>query len=343
MGKKINLALQGGGAHGAVSWGVADKILEDSRIDVAAISGSSAGAVNAAALAYGLHKDGEAGARATLEQLWREVSKAGTVYSPVRGNPFAHFFGGADLMNAWSYQMFDAVTRAFSPYQLNPFDFNPLKDILTRCIDFDSLRTCKTTQLFIAATNVRSGKVHVFETGDVSVDAVCASTCLPFLFKAVEIDGEHYWDGGYMGNPVLYPFFYDAPSSDIVIVHVNPIAREDVPTTAPEIMNRVNEISFNSSLLRELRAISFVHRLLDDGWLKDEYRDRLRDVRIHSVRSDDALVDYDISSKFRTDWGFLTGLRDKGRAIAATWIDDHYDRIGVESSVDLREMFDGGD
>ena len=342
VAKQINLALQGGGAHGAVSWGVADKILEDPRIEVAAISGSSAGAVNAVALAFGLHKGGEDGARESLDRLWREVSKAGSVYSPVRGDPFAHFFGGSDLVNAWSYQMFDAVTRTFSPYQLNPFDFNPLKDILEKCIDFDSLKQCKTTKLYIAATNVRSGKVHVFECHDMSADVICASTCLPFLFKAVEIDGEHYWDGGYMGNPVLYPFFYDAPSSDIVIVHVNPLEREAVPTTAPDIMNRVNEISFNSSLLRELRAISFVHKLLDDGWIKDEYRDRLRDVRIHSVRSDEALVDYDISSKFRTDWPFLESLKNKGRAIAGRWIDENYDRIGAESSVDLRAMFDGG-
>ena len=341
--KKVNLALQGGGAHGAVSWGVADRIREDPRLAVATISGSSAGAGHAAALAYGLHRNGEQGARDSLENLWREVSNAGETYSPVRSNPFAHFFGGSDVVKDLSYRMFDAVTRTFSPYQLNPFDFNPLKDILNRCIDFDSLQKCKKTQLFVAATNVRSGKVHVFETKDISVDAVCASTCLPFLFKAVEIDGEHYWDGGYMGNPVLFPFFYDAPSSDIIIVHVNPMLRDDVPTTAPEIMNRVNEISFNSSLLRELRAISFVHKLLDDGWIKDEFHDRLRDVRIHSVRSDVALVDYDISSKFRTDWAFLTELRDKGRAIASTWIEENYDKIGLESSVDLRAMFDGGD
>jgi NTE family protein len=339
--KSINLALQGGGAHGAVSWGVADRILEDPRFDIDAISGSSAGAVNAAAVAYGLHVGGKEGARASLETLWREVSKAGQAFSPVRANPFPSLFG-KDIVNAVSYQMFDSLTRTFSPYQLNPFGFNPLKDILEACIDFDSLRKCDVTKLFLSATNVRTGKVHVFETKDASVDAVCASTCLPFLFKAVEIEGEHYWDGGYMGNPVLFPFFYEAGSADVVIVHVKPIERDDVPMTAPDIMNRVNEVTFNSSLLRELRAISFVHKLLDDGWLKDEYRDRLRDIRIHSIRSDKALVDYDISSKFRTDWAFLTGLRDKGRDIAGAWIDEHVDKIGVESSVDLRAMFDGG-
>ncbi|MEO1252595.1 MAG: patatin-like phospholipase family protein [Pseudomonadota bacterium] len=338
--KKINLAFQGGGAHGAVSWGVAERLLEDDRLKVEAISGSSAGAVNAAALAYGLHKNGAVGARDALEELWRAISDAGRYYSPVAGSPFPMTFA-TDAINKFSYQMFDVVTRAFSPYQFNPFNINPLRDILEDCIDFESLRKCQVTKLFTSATNVRTGKVKVFETNEISSDVVCASTCLPFLFKAVEIGGEAYWDGGYMGNPVLFPFFYNAESSDIVIVHVNPLDRDDVPTSASGIMNRINEISFNSSLLRELRAISFVHKLLDDGWLKEEYHDRLRDVRIHSIRSDEALVDYDISSKFRTDWGFLTELREKGHAIADAWLSENFDDIGERSSVNLREMFDG--
>ena len=341
--KKINLAFQGGGAHGAVTWGVADRLLEDDRLAIDAISGCSAGAVNAAAVAYGLHKGGTEGARETLDALWKRISEAGQYFSPVRAHPFPAALGGADLVNAWTYQAFDAVTRTLSPYQLNPFDINPLRDILEDCIDFESLRTCDVVKLFIAATNVRSGKVQVFETGDISTDVVCASTCLPFLFKAVEIDGEHYWDGGYMGNPVLFPFFYEAESSDIVIVHVNPIEREELPKTAPDIMNRVNEISFNSSLMRELRAISFVHKLLDDGWIKEEYRDRLRDIRIHSIRSDKAMADYDISTKFRTDWKFLSELKAKGRAIAEDWLAADCDALGARSSVDLRAMFDGGD
>lgn len=337
--KRVNLALQGGGAHGAVSWGVVDRLLEDERIEIDAISGTSAGSVNAAALAYGLHLGGRDGAREVLNTIWQRIADAGKLYSPVRANPFPMPFGGTDLINKITHQMFDVVTRAFSPYQLNPFDVNPLRDILEDCIDFESLRECQKTQLFLSATNVRSGKVHIFETKDVSVDAVCASACLPFLFKAVEIDGEEFWDGGYMGNPVLFPFFYEAATSDVIIVHVNPIERDKAPTDASEIMNRVNEISFNSSLLRELRAISFVHKLLDDGWLKDEYRDKLRAVRIHSVRSDIAMKDHDIASKFRTDWKFLTELRDKGRDIASTWLEENFDAIGHHSSVDLREMF----
>lgn len=341
--KKVNLAFQGGGSHGAITWGVADRLLEDDRLQIDAISGCSAGAVNAAAVAYGLHKGGAQSARETLDNLWKQISEAGQYYSPVRSNPFPVDFAGSNLVNAWTYQAFDAMTRTLSPYQFNPFDVNPLRDILDSCIDFNSLRQCDVVKLFIAATNVRTGKVHVFETKDASTDVICASTCLPFLFKAVEVNGEHYWDGGYMGNPVLFPFFYEAEASDVVIVHVNPIEREELPTTAPDIMNRVNEISFNSSLLRELRAISFVHKLLDDGWIKDEYRDRLRDIRIHSIRSDKAMADYDISSKFRTDWTFLSELKEKGRAIAEEWLDDHFDAIGERSSVDLRTMFDGDD
>ncbi len=341
--KKINLAFQGGGSHGAVTWGVADRLLEDDRLEIDAISGSSAGAINAAAVAYGYHLNGNAGAREALDKLWKRVSEVGKLYSPVHTNPFSFNLAGGNLINAMSYQMFDAVTRSLSPYQFNPFDINPLRDILNDSIDFDSLRHCKVTKLFIAATNVRSGKVHVFNTNEISTDVVSASACLPFLFKAVEIDGEHYWDGGYMGNPVLFPFFYEAGSSDVIIVHVNPIEREDVPKTAPEIMNRINEISFNSSLLRELRAISFVHKLLDDGWLKDEYRDRLRNIRIHSIRSDQALVDYDISSKFRVDWPFLTGLKQRGREIAEVWLSDNFNKIGECSSVNLRKMFASDD
>lgn len=335
----VNLALQGGGAHGAVTWGVLDKLLEDPRINIDSISGASAGAVNAAALAYGLHLGGEDGARTILDQLWSTIARVGKSFNPIHASPFEKLFQGYNLDYSLTYLAFDAFTRTVSPYQFNPFNINPLKDVLLEVIDFDSLRQCTKTSLYLSATNVRTGKVHVFGTKDVTVDVVCASTCLPFLFKAVEIDGEHYWDGGYMGNPVLYPFFYEATSRDILIVHVNPLERDDVPMTAPDIMNRINEISFNSSLLRELRAIGFVQKLLDDGWIKDEYRDRLRNIRIHSIRSDEALKHLSVASKFNADWDFLTGLRERGRAIAADWIEANYTRIGKSSSVDLRAMF----
>ena len=337
--KKINLALQGGGAHGAVTWGVLDRFLEDDRFIIDGISGSSAGAVNAAALAYGLHLGGRDGGRAKLDELWKTLSEVGSVWSPIRRTPFEIATNDYNIDDTWSYQMFDAFTRMFSPYQFNPFNFNPLRDLLVKCIDFDDLRGCTAVKLFLSATNVKTGRGHVFDIDDVSVDVVLASTCLPFLYKAVEIGGEHYWDGGYMGNPVLYPFFYQEVSSDIVIVHVNPLERDKVPITAADIFNRVNEISFNSSLLAEFRAVDFVHKLLEQDWLKDVYRDRLRNIRIHSIRSDKSLIDLSVASKFSVDWEFLSALKLRGRQIADAWIDECYGLIGVDSSVDLRAMF----
>jgi NTE family protein len=334
--KKVNLALQGGGAHGAVAWGVLDRLLEDERIAVEGISGASAGAVNAAALAYGLFRGGRETARETLDQLWEEIARVGAFYSPVRAGPFEI---DADSL---SYRMFDIFTRVCSPYQFNPFNINPLREVLARVIDFDELSQCPVTKLYLSATNVRTGKVQVFKTPDASIDAVLASTCLPFLFKAVEIDGEAYWDGGYMGNPVLFPFFYEAQSNDVLIVHINPLTREKVPLTAPDILNRINEISFNSSLLRELRAIAFVDRMLEEGWLKDEYKDRVKFVRVHSIRSDCPLEELSVASKFNVDRRFLESLKQRGRDIASAWLDENFESIGVRSSANIRKMFDGG-
>lgn len=339
--RKLNLALQGGGAHGAISWGVIDRLLEDERIELESISGASAGAVNAVALAYGLHKGGREGGRQMLETLWRTISDVGSVYSPVKRTPLDMALGAFNLDNSLSYLAFDSFTRTFSPYQFNPFGFNPLRDILTDLIKFEELRACDRAEIYLSATNVRTGKVQVFRTADMSIDVVMASTCLPFLFKAVKIGEDHYWDGGYMGNPVLFPFFYEAKSNDVMIVHVNPLERTDLPVTAPDIMNRINEISFNASLLRELRAVAFVQKLLDEGWLKDEHRDKLRNIRIHSIRTDRALVDLSIASKFNVDWEFLTELKERGRKIADDWLDENFKHIGKRSSAPIREMYDG--
>ncbi|MEM9707008.1 MAG: patatin-like phospholipase family protein [Pseudomonadota bacterium] len=341
--KPVNLALQGGGAHGAVTWGVIDRILEDDRIDIDSISGTSAGAVNAAALAYGLHLNGRDGGREMLEKIWRTISEFGAFLSPVRRSPMAQFFQEYNLDASITYQAFEMFTRTLSPYQFNPLDLNPLRDVLEKCIDFDALQCCTATNLYVSATNVRTGKVHVFRTKEITLNTILASACLPFIFRAVEIEGEHYWDGGYMGNPVLFPFFYEADTSDVLIVHVNPIERDDVPKTPPEISNRINEISFNSSLMREMRAISFVHKLLDEGWIKDEYRERLRNVRIHSIRSDQTLVDLSVASKFNVEWDFLCELRDRGRRIADEWLNANCEEIGVNSTVDLRAMVDPSD
>jgi len=330
--KYINLALQGGGAHGAFGWGVMDKFLEDGRIEIEGLSGTSAGSMNAVVYAYGKLKGNE-GAREALHNFWKAISDAGQKYAMprmpwdlgIKDNPIQ------DMMKS--------MLSAYSPYQLNPMNFNPLRDVLEQQVDFEELERSRGTKLFICATNVRTGKVKIFHTPEVTADVVLASACLPEVFQAVEIDGEHYWDGGYMGNPVLYPLFYHTDSRDVVILHINPIERPGPPTTSADIANRLNEITFNSSLIKELRAVYFVQKLLDDGWIKDEFRDKLKYVLIHSVRADNAMSDLSASSKMSSDWKFLTMLRDRGRALASEWLDHNFEHLGVRSSVDLKQEF----
>jgi NTE family protein len=335
--KLINLALQGGGAHGAFAWGVLDRLLEDGRIGIEAISATSAGAMNAAVLAYGFAVGGADGARAKLEEFWREISRAGELYSPVRSFPWEKWLNGHGMELSPSFALFEAMTRVFSPYQLNPFDFNPLRDVLVRVIDFDQLCRCDdTTKLYISATNVRTGKIRVFQNSEMSPDAILASACLPYIFKAVEIDGEHYWDGGYMGNPAIFPLIYHSRSKDVVLVHINPIERAKLPTTSSEIFNRINEISFNSSLMREMRAIAFVTKLIDDGALDESKYSRMR---IHAVRSDADMSALGVASKLNPDWDFLCHLRDVGRNRAAEWLDANLDAVGIRSSIDAAATY----
>jgi NTE family protein len=337
--KTINLALQGGGAHGAFAWGVLDYLLEDGRLKFEGVSGTSAGSMNAVVLAYGLHVGGADEARAALARFWQAVSEAGDRYSPLKAMPWEDPSRHWNNDESFAFQFFKTLTNTFSPYQLNPNNFNPLKDILEQQIDFDSLRTCTKTKLFLSATSVQSGNVKVFNTNEVTADAVMASACLPFMYQSVFIDGEPYWDGGYMGNPSLFPLFYNTDARDVLIVHINPIKREGNPTTQHEIEDRVNELSFNSSLIKELRAVAFVQKLLDEGWLKPEFRDQMKYVLIHSLRADVVLKDLSTASKLNTDWAFLLNLRDRGRAAAAQWLADNYDDVGKRQTVDLRAEF----
>ncbi|MEQ8481714.1 MAG: patatin-like phospholipase family protein [Hoeflea sp.] len=336
----INLALQGGGAHGAFSWGVIDRLLDEPDIGFEGISGTSAGAVNAVVLAHGLMQDGRRGGQAALEDFWRRSSRTGSVWSPPRPQDVSPI-PGLGMLSAAAYSVFDTLTRTFSPYEFNPFGINPLTDTLSECVDFEALKKHCSTKLFLSATNVHTGRVRVFESHEVDVDVVMASACLPFLFQAVEIDGEHYWDGGYVGNPALFPFFYKSKSRDVMIVHINPMEREEVPKTAPDILNRINEISFNSSLINEMRAINFVTRLLEQDWLKDEYKDRLRHILVHSIRADDALKHLSVDSKFNVNWSFLTDLRDRGRAAADAWLSANRSSLGKRSTVDLESQYLG--
>ena len=338
--KTVNLALQGGGAHGAYAWGVLDKLLEDGRIDVEGICATSAGTMNACAMVSGLQEGGREKARENLEAFWWNIHLSGQRFNPLKRMPWNNFFGMGALADPYpAHFFFESMTRLFSPYQYNPFDINPLRDVLLDAVNFEKIRSCQSVKLFISATHVRSGRVRVFDTPNITIDVAMASACLPFLFKAVEIDGEDYWDGGYMGNPALYPLFYKTKSRDVIIVHINPIERQETPTAADDIMNRINEISFNSSLLNEMRAIAFVKKLIERDMLKDEYKGKFKDVLVHSVRADKALKDLSVASKFYSDWDFLTMLRDKGRDAMARWLDENFDKIGKEDTVNLHQTF----
>jgi NTE family protein len=334
--KRINLALQGGGAHGAFTWGVLEQLLSDDRLSVEGISGTSAGAMNAVMLADGLARGGREEAQKRLADFWRAVSSAGNLpnlqravterllsFTPLEGTP----------VQAW----FDALSHYFSPYDVNPLNINPLKDLIERFVDFDALRASADPQIFVSATNVQTGRVRIFSRETLTADAVMASACLPLLFRAVEIDGVPYWDGGYLGNPVIFPFFRTTSTEDVLVVQINPLVRQEVPKSSSEIMNRINEITFNSSLIGEYRAIEFVARLIDQGKLPrgigpGEYRR----INVHRIVLDRFGTHFDSFSKLSTDYDFFEMLRVSGRRAARRFMDEHFDDIGVKSTVDLR-------
>ncbi|MDP4593659.1 MAG: patatin-like phospholipase family protein [Beijerinckiaceae bacterium] len=332
--KKVNLALQGGGSHGAFTWGVLDAILEDGRLDIEAISGTSAGAMNAVAFVQGYMEGGRDGARATLEKFWSSVCEESSLTSTQR-DLFDRFFGQFNYDNSPFQTWINFVSQISSPYQLNPLNINPLRDHLESIVDFKKVRACKAIKLFIAATNVHTGRITVFERDTLTADQVMASACLPTMFQAVEIDGVPYWDGGFIGNPALFPLFYKASSEDIIIVQVNPVERKQTPQTANDIQNRINEITFNSALMGELRAVDFVNRLVESGNLSHkDYKHPL----VHRIGGDEASM-YSAASKMDTRWPFLQQLRDEGRKATQHWLKDNYENIGVKGTLDLRFAF----
>lgn len=335
--KSINLALQGGGSLGAFTWGVLDRLLEDERIVIEAISGTSAGAMNAVVLADGLNRGGPEMARERLRMFWEEVSKAAS-FSPIQRGPLDILTGNWSLGMSPAFFFIDTFTHAVSPYQFNPLNVDPLRDIVRRIVDFKVVRACDWLKLFICATNVETGRVRVFSGRRLTLDMVMASACLPTLFQAVEIDGQHYWDGGYMGNPVLFPFYSASQSDDILIVQINPIRHKGVPTTAHQISDRMNEISFNASLLAELRAVDFVKRMLAEGRLDS---DRYRTMNIHLIEGPAAFGEISPTAKFNAERAFLEYLFDKGRAATDKWLDTKFADIGQRSTVDIRAMFQG--
>ncbi|WP_209424656.1 patatin-like phospholipase family protein [Pararhodobacter sp. SW119] len=334
--KRINLALQGGGSHGALTWGVLDRLLEDPRLEIAEISGTSAGAMNAVVLADGYERGGRDGARQALAAFWRAISRA-SLFSPMQRSPVDRALGRWSLDNSPGYLLAESMSRLFSPYQLNPMGVNPLRRVLEAQVNFDNVNRCRQIAVHVTATHVRTGRARVFSRGGVTLDAVIASACLPQLFPAVEIEGEHYWDGGFSANPALMPLVTSDESPDIVIVQINPILREECPMSAREIINRVNEISFNTALIKELRTIALMQQVVAE---KGVDLGAAGKTHIHLIHADTEVQDLAASSKMNAEWGYLEMLFQRGRSWADTWLAAHFDKIGHESSFDLEKFFD---
>jgi NTE family protein len=342
--QSIDLALQGGGSHGAFTWGVLDRLLEDQTLQIDGISGTSAGALNAAVLATGYAQGGATGAREALRAFWHDVGASGGCFGslPAAANPWAAWMpsGGANLsgfnLDAHPlYAWFNQFTRAFSPYQFNPYDLNTLRELVQRHVQVSALHS-GAMALFITATAVRTGQPRAFSGKELSVDALLASACLPQLFRAVEIDGEPYWDGGYSGNPALWPLIYNTSALDILLVKVNPLVRPERPDTPMEIADRVNEITFNAGLVGEMRAIAFVRKLIQQGLLGEGH---YKDLRLHMCSDEEGLGSLNASSKLNTEPAFLEALHALGRAAAERWLVAHRADVGQRSSLDIEATF----
>lgn len=330
----IDLALQGGGSHGALAWGVLDRVLQEHWLTINCISGTSAGAMNAAVLASGFAKGGHEGAREALTSFWSKVSEAAR-FSPFQRSPLDILLGRWTLDNSPLFVTMDLMSRLVSPYSLNPGGSNPLSEILAEVIDFDAIAK-GPIRLFITATNVRTGRGRVFRNAEITPDVLLASACLPTMFQAIEIDGESYWDGGYSGNPTMTPLIQESDALDTILVQINPVERPETPRTARDILNRLNEISFNAVLLKELRMMALLQQQADP---KGECK-RWADMRIHRITSQ-TMVDLGYSSKLNAEWDFLTMLKEEGRRSAESFYAEHKDHIGKRSTLDLDELTQG--
>ena len=331
----VDLALQGGGAHGAFTWGVLDRLLEEAWLTIEAISGTSAGAMNAAVMAAAHAKAGNEAARGALEAFWRRVSQA-AAFSPLQRSPMDVLLGRWSLDHSPAYLAFDLMARVFSPYDLAFGAANPLAKVLAESIDFPGLAAAPI-KLFITATNVRTGRPRVFRNTELSPDVLLASACLPAMFQAVEIDGEAYWDGGYSGNPTMTPLVQECVSNDTILVAINPVERPGIPRSARDILNRLNEVSFNAVLLKELRMMALLRQIApaDDSEVAHWSR-----MRVHMIKSD-MMVELGASSKLNAEWAFLCLLRDEGRRAADAFLAVHDTDLGQRSTLDIDRLLEG--
>ncbi|HMC16307.1 MAG TPA: patatin-like phospholipase family protein [Albitalea sp.] len=333
--RPLDLALQGGGSHGAFTWGVLDRLLEEESIEFSAISGTSAGALNAAVLASGCGSAGRDGARKALRAFWLDVARAGAIFSPFSNGTNHNTASPFSFENLPGVQWMNSLMRSMSPYDFNPMNLNPLREVVEQHVNPLALQQCDFT-LFVTATSVHTGQARVFTGAEVTVDALLASACLPFVFQAVEIEGEPYWDGGYTGNPAIYPLIYDGRSLDVLLVRINPLARPGTPQRSMDILDRLSEITFNASLIGEMRAIAFVSRLVREQKLDPG---QYKDMRLHMVADDAALSPLSPSSKFNTDAEFLEQLFGFGRHAATAWLKKHGADIGVRGTLDIEATF----
>lgn len=334
--KRINLALQGGGAHGAFTWGLLDRFLEVDLFDIEGVSATSAGSMNAIMLAQGFMENGAQGARDALYRFWKAMSETGKNYGLVTQNPLDMVLEPY-LKAPVNFFIFNNIINMLSPYQFNPGNIQPIKEVLIQLVDIKRLKKYCPMKLFICATNVQTGKIHIFEKNELSIDAVLASACLPKLFQAIKIKGEYYWDGGYLGNPAIFPLIYQCHTEDIIIMQTVPTERMHIPKTVAEIDTRLREISFNSSLLREMRAIAFVSKLIENKWLKQQYEKKLRQIYLHTIRADKHLTDFPLSTVYVPEWEFLQTLFELGRKEADNWIKTNYKSIGKKTTVNFDE------
>lgn len=334
--RRVVLALQGGAALGAFGWGVLDRLLEDRRLEIEGVSGTSSGAVNAAVLAYGLIGNNRDHARELLGAFWKRISNESEKKRWGRLRSLRLL--GPKVFQIRRRDVFlEVMSRLLLPYQYDPLTMDPLRSVIAETINFDILRSSKTISLFINATNIATNKNRVFPRNEISLDAVCASCCLPFLFEAVDVDGERYWDGGYMGNPTIYPLIDNCRSRDIILVLTSNIESKTVPHTSAEIVNRVSQVSFTSALMREMRAVNFVTRLIENGFVNPEAG--LQKVNIHIIAPPTEDSEFDAAKNFNADWSYMTNMRDRGRQIADTWLNDSFNNLGRRSTVDIEAMF----
>lgn len=336
--KRVALALQGGGAHGAFTWGVLDRLLEDGRLEIEGVTGTSAGGMNAVCLAQGLAQGGNESAREELRNFWTAISDSGKNSSLNNRGPIDKAMNNYTMYNSPGFMVFDYLSRIFSPYELNPLKKDPLKDVIQKCFDFDLIRTQEKCKVYLCATHVYTGKLRIFTTKEMRVETLLATACLPTIHSAIMVDSDYYWDGGFIGNPVFFPLIYDCDTSDIIMVQLNPTVRNRLPITSREIADRLNEITNNASVVREMRAISYITDMIDNGELDKAKHKRLN---MHVIEDEAAFQDLGWSSKLNTEWEFLSHLFEKGRAAADAWLKENFEHIGVKTTAQMVDHFVG--